>query len=223
MSAGQNSVLVAQPSRLKTSLIILTAAVFFAVIFTYYGLQIFRPPSRQLTEDDAGPPMPPGSTPFVWPGIQKPPLIAAAKAELAADHEIIGVLAEGRQRAYSVKGMSGMTQHVVNDLIGQTPVTVTYCVRTDYVQVFTANTLGKPLDVWTLGWAGELLLRSDNETFSQKTGYYKALAKSDQQPFPNLPFVRMKWNEWLALYPNSEVYLGGDLQSSTALPMNQQN
>src|SRR5262249_58636248 len=98
-------------------------------------------------------------TPFVWRGIRPPPVQAAAAAQLPDDAPVAGVVAGGQARAYLLTAMTGLTAHVVNDLVGGTPVTVTYCDRTDCLCGFTADTPGQPLEVNVGGWAGKLMLK----------------------------------------------------------------
>jgi hypothetical protein len=156
----------------------------------------------------------PGSTPFpknvqfARPGIQNPPLVAARDAALKPDDEVIGVSVAGRHRAYLIGALSEMSGHVVNDLVGDLPVTVTYCDRSDCSQVFTADARGKALEIGTWGWNGGLLLNLDDQTFEQETGKSMFPSATTIDSLPKLPFVRMKWKDWIALHPDSEVYVG---------------
>jgi hypothetical protein len=163
-------------------------------------------------EPIAGPPQPQDprgrNSPFVIPGIRKPDLVQASKSNLKDDDEVIGIAVDGKHRAYLVSAMSLMQSHVVNDMIGQTPVTVTYCDRNDCAAVFTADELGKPLDVWTMGYLDGLLLRINSDPFFQSTGKFSNPGKEHQRALPSLPFERMKWKDWVALHPDSEVFVG---------------
>jgi hypothetical protein len=71
------------------------------------------------------------STPFMAPGVDRPPAVAADEATVPDDAEIIGVTADGQSRAYLVSALSGMTTHIANDLLGDVPVSVTDCDRTE--------------------------------------------------------------------------------------------
>lgn len=73
------------------------------------------------------------------PGITAPELTAAADATLPDESSIIGIVVQGEARAYAVDAMSAVNAHVINDVIQQTPVTVTYCAGTKAVRVFSGR------------------------------------------------------------------------------------
>ena len=76
------------------------------------------------------------STPFVYAGLKDLKTFAADEMELPKQLQIIGVTVGDESRAYVVNDLSQATTHVVNDLIGKRPISVTYCDRTDVVRVF---------------------------------------------------------------------------------------
>jgi hypothetical protein len=110
-------------------------------------------------------------TPFIWPGITKPPVIPAAQAALDDQAEVLGVAAAGKFRAYAIRAFQLQTDHIVNDLIKDVPVTVTYCNQTNCHKVFTSDDRGAPLkvDLGGMGW-GEMLLKVGESFYGQKTG-----------------------------------------------------
>src|SRR5262245_25715745 len=63
-----------------------------------------------------------------YEGTRQPPAVPAAAAKLDDDDVVIGVVAAGRARAYLLRAMDGGPEnHIVNDLVGGAPVSVTYC------------------------------------------------------------------------------------------------
>ena len=67
---------------------------------------------------------------------------------MVTDQPVIGVTAGGRHRAYLVRALSlGAKSHIVNDVVGGVPVSVTYC------DIYTCTRLfieaSAPLAHWT--------------------------------------------------------------------------
>ena len=82
------------------------------------------------------------------PGTRTPPARPAAGAALADDQMVVGVTAGGHSRAYALKAMSfSAPSHVINDVLGGVPVSVTFCDRYHCTRVFTGDTPGEPLEL----------------------------------------------------------------------------
>src|SRR5262245_3700545 len=47
------------------------------------------------------------ATPFLWPGVRTPPVRRAADAHLPDDTQVVGVVVQGRARAYALSAMRG--------------------------------------------------------------------------------------------------------------------
>jgi hypothetical protein len=149
------------------------------------------------------------STPFVWPGIDRPPTVTAAESGLADDAEVIGVSSEGQHRAYLVKAFEGPTRHVVNDLVGGVPVSVTHCDRTDCTRAFTGPRRDAPLPLATGGVVRDhLLLRTREGFYFQETGESMVPGEDKRLPYSDLPFVRTTWKAWREEHPDTDVYVG---------------
>jgi hypothetical protein len=149
------------------------------------------------------------ATPFVVPGLRRPPTRPAALAGLADDSPVIGVLAGGRPRAYLLGAMTQRAHHVVDDVVGETPVTVTYCDQADCVRVFTADTPGKPLPIDLGGWDGKaMLLRVDGVFYRQDTGKGHSSGGLRDFPYAPLPFERTTWGVWKEAHPDTDVFTG---------------
>src|SRR5262250_437665 len=68
-------------------------------------------------KENQAPTRPMTATPMIAPGITRPRLHRASEVQLPDDTPVIGVVVQSRARAYTVKGLSGMLHHVVDDLI----------------------------------------------------------------------------------------------------------
>ncbi|MCP4788209.1 MAG: DUF3179 domain-containing protein [Fuerstiella sp.] len=137
-------------------------------------------------------------TPFMSEGIQRPEIVDAGSAGFSEEERVIGVVAGDEARAYSIKSMSGMSSHVVNDVIGTTPVSMTYCDRTDCVRVFTGGTPGKPISLSVGGFSdGEMLIMFQDQTYKQS---------SQEIPLKEYESEITTWKDWLARYPETKVF-----------------
>jgi hypothetical protein len=147
-------------------------------------------------------------TPFILPGARQPAVHPAADVQLPDDAPVIGVLVGDRPRAYLVSAMSKMTHHVINDLLADAPVTVTYCDRTDCVRVYTSDTPGSPLAVDLGGWKEKMMLRVGNCFYWQDSA--QPINPEVQQAFPYRPLAheRTTWAAWRKKHPSTEVFTG---------------
>ena len=144
--------------------------------------------------------------------VRQPAVVSAEEAGLKDDDEVIGVSAEGRHRAYLLSALLPLGGHVVNDLVGEVPVTVAYCDRSDCTKVFTSPS-GAPAHNMTVGgwdnrFGGQaLLLRIGFSRYRQDN---QELVAGDVKPFPYAPsdFVRTTWGRWRQEHPDTDVYLG---------------
>lgn len=148
------------------------------------------------------------STPLHVDGINKPLLKPSSEVQLSDDAMVIGVSHLGKSRAYPVRSLSGMLDHVVNDVvtdkdgIDSSPVTVTYCDMTKCARVFTGDPAEgmTHLGLGTLGLLdGGLALRWQGRQFKQ----------NDQiEGLTDLPFELTTWGEWKSKHPETEVFAG---------------
>ncbi len=153
------------------------------------------------------------STPFDMPGIRLPPARSAAEANLPDDTPIIGVVAGGSARAYLVTAMEAMNGHVVNDLVGGTPVTITYCDRTQCVHAFTDKAGGEPLKIDLGGFVDRMLLKVGDTFFFQDTGEDFVKERGTAFPYATHPYELTTWKRWKDAHPSTEVYTGPKMQN----------
>jgi hypothetical protein len=165
------------------------------------------------------PPSYPGmNTPFMSPGIRQPATVAAADAQLDEQAQVIGISVADKHRAYVVRAFDRILWHVVNDLLDDIPVSVTYCDRCDLVRVFTSPRRGSPLDLMLGGWRnGRMMLRLGDASFLQD-GSDIGGHKSEVQVPAEYPHERTTWTAWKTAHPDTDVYLGSDEKSVMQWP-----
>jgi Protein of unknown function (DUF3179) len=158
-------------------------------------------------------------TPFAWPGVRQPPTRPAAEVDVPGDAAVIGVSAGGKHRAYLIQGVERRLPAVVNDLLEDTPVTVTYCEQTGHARVFTADAHGAPLNIGLGGLGKRMLLRLPKGSYWQDD-VEPTNAEGEPFPYRDLAFELMSWKRWRELHPDTDIYVG-DLPpaaQTTAMP-----
>jgi len=147
------------------------------------------------------------------PGIANPAFVKPEDGRLSADLPVIGIVVEGRSFAYSIPALSipahleSVTsmydlarRHVVNQLIDDMAVTVTYCDLSQCTRVLAKDEQERPLEVGIGGVFGkELILCWNGKQYTQS---------SVEIPLTDHPFQRTTWGEWFAQHPDTQVYLG---------------
>jgi hypothetical protein len=146
------------------------------------------------------------STPFISMAIVRPDVHAADAVDIDGDELVVGVVAKGKPRAYVLKAFRKIIGNVVNDVVDEIPVSVTYCSRTDCVRVFTDVVAGKPLDLRQGGYSDGLLLLSGQYYFQQRTG--RSLTPNVDFPYGLLTHEVTTWAKWKQANPETEVYTG---------------
>lgn len=134
------------------------------------------------------------------PGVRKPDVQSANAANVDENSRVIGVTVGGRPRAYVMKAMTMLGTHIVNDLVEDVPVTVTYCDRTGCVRVLTQADESEALPVNLGGWVdGKMNLLWEGKLYAQN---------DDKIPMEEMSFMVTTWKEWKSLYPETDVYTG---------------
>ena len=140
------------------------------------------------------------STPMITPGITEPPMFSVDDVNLPEEAMIIGFVLDGQPRAYLQEAMTPISAHIVNDIVGNKPVSVTFCDQTDCVRVFSSTTEGKPIDLKTGGFASEEMLIMLNGQMHPQT--------STTIPLQDIDFVRTQWIAWKVEHPETKIFLG---------------
>ncbi len=61
------------------------------------------------------------------PGVMQPPVADPLEISWSGEEEVVGVTVNGQSRAYLVEALSRPDYHIINDMIGLVPVSITYC------------------------------------------------------------------------------------------------
>ncbi len=150
--------------------------------------------------------------PEYFEGIKTPATVPASETSLKDDEMVIGVEAGGKSRAYRLNAMIRFTDHIVNDIIGEQAVSVTYCNMAKCVRAFGGSEYRKPLDIAQGGLLDErMVLRVGRSGYMQETS---ERIETDQGfepvPFPysEYPSEVTTWGQWKAQHPDTDVYEG---------------
>lgn len=195
--------------------VFLLLAVTASVAALTFGYVFLLEPQLQRRQRGPAPvydgPMGPQamSTPLLMPGIRLPPSVPAGAAGLDDAEAVIGVSAGGKERAYLVSAFGRVPNQVVNDLLGDVPVTVTHDARAGHTVVYTSDQRGAPLDLGVAGQdGGRLVLYAGRFFFFQESGQGLNPAAFDDFAYPTLPFERMSWRAWREAHGETDAYVG---------------
>ena len=144
----------------------------------------------------------------IAPAVVTPPIERADEANLADDCRVVGVVIDGKPRAYLIAALKPFHSHVVNDLIGEVPVSVTYCDLANCLRVYTLDQRGEPIGLTQAGRTGEgLLLRYDNRIYAQVPDSLPG-GGGQEPPLEKLAFEETTWKNWRLRHPGTDVYIG---------------
>jgi hypothetical protein len=183
-----------------------------AVILLPWASRGFPPPAASRY-------VPPEGVVTANPHVQlvQAPLMAVPDELPAVDDRItptvrvIGVLVNGKPRAYALDAFAEVSCHVVNDVLAGHPLVVTHCPRTECTRVFTAPA-GQRLRLGVGGWLNkpggeQMILREGQEFFTHSTG--ESLSGRQPLKYQSLEFELTTWGNWRAKHPDSDYYDGG--------------
>ena len=160
--------------------------------------------------------------PFVQveaPGLIRPPISGVEGSGMRDDDEVIGIEVGGRARCYRLGALDNRTNHVVNDLIGGIPVSVTYCDITNCVRVYTdpngTTPLGFGVGGLFTGDGPEMVVKLDGDFYLQKSGKrIKPGPGPAGIPYDLIEPTRTTWKEWVRRHPQTDVYAGDRAKDS---------
>lgn len=146
--------------------------------------------------------------------VNMPFMRMANEVVLPDDTMVIGLIVDGRPRAYHLGVFRSPGYCVVNDLINDIPITVTYDEPNQIVQVFTDRYRGNPLELENRGKSGsdkqagtqKMIVSIQSSLFYQETG--KPVETNDPtiKPISTYPFEKTTWKQWKDAHPNTEIY-----------------
>ena len=141
--------------------------------------------------------------------IIQPSTVHPEKAGLPENASVIGVVANGKARAYALRSLRHLRQHVVNDLITDVPITVAHCDVTDCTHVYTSHDQAEPLDVRQAGFRdGQMILGIGDAYYEHSSGApIEPGPGAPPFPYAGYPWVRTTWKEWKQQHPETDIYV----------------
>jgi len=184
-------------------------AVVIGLIITYARASPARPEDPVQGSFD--------QVPILWwrvneaKPVLRPPILKATEAKLRPDERVIGVEAGGSARAYRLAAFDDASGHLVNDVIGGVPVSVSYSNLSDCVRVYTDPQGSEPLDAMVPGLLnGEMIVKLGGSVYFHTTGMPVEPGKNPPPiPYSLLTPTRTTWKEWTQQHPATDVYVGG--------------
>jgi hypothetical protein len=194
-------------------LVIVQAAGLFVALRSEWGAQrtergqmtFWRKPGVAWREQVGGP-------------VVRPATVAADQAGIAPDAEVVGIEVGGKARAYLLDSLRDPRGHLVNDVVGRTPVSVVFCDLSKCLRVYAGALGSAPLGLEVAGVLNsELVLKSDGGFYFQQSGEpVEPGAAPGPLPYRTLIPERTTWDAWRRRYPQTDVYVGAERSSGRA-------
>jgi len=142
--------------------------------------------------------------------VNRPATVRPEQARLPENALVIGVVVDGKARAYALRSLRQLGQHVINDVVGRVPVTVAYCDVTDCTQVYASRERSEPLDVAQAGFRdGEMILKIEGAFYQHSSGEQVEPGPGSRVlPYEGYPWIRTTWKEWKQQHPETDIYVG---------------
>jgi hypothetical protein len=151
--------------------------------------------------------------PNAIPAINDPPMVAPGEPGteyLFDDDRVLGVFVNGEARAYPHNIL--WHHEIVNDDVGGTPVSVTFCPLTGSGLAFRPEVNGRSMDLGVSGllFANNLVLydRNDGEVYGPQLAVDGACGDFRGSTLETLPVQEMSWGRWKQLHPDTRVVSG---------------
>jgi hypothetical protein len=189
--------------RLILALILTTQCVAGAGVFLLVRRSRQAHELMLLNRDNLGVLIPSDDEAIICPNTVRP-----GEAKLRPDRPVVGVEIGGKARAYALDGLGGPSGHVVNDMIGRIPVSVTFCGVTNCVRVYTDSARSAALDVQVAGlYRGEMAMKIAGALYLQESARpLKPETNAPPIPYRTLNPIVTSWGSWLKSHPNTDVY-----------------
>jgi hypothetical protein len=159
--------------------------------------------------------VPGGPSADAIPALTDPTFVAINSAEagyLRDEHIVMGVVLNGEAKAYPQN--IGWWHEIVNDVVGGSPVIVSFCPLTGTGMVFDAT--GDDGVRVTTGVSGLLFNsnlvmydRRDNQTLFPQMIHTGVVGPNTNEVLELLPVVETTWGNWKRMYPGTQV-IGSD-------------
>jgi len=141
------------------------------------------------------------------PSIDNPNFVSTAEANFVSDDDLVlGLKINEETKAYPLFIL--VWHEIVNDVVGDVPVAVTYCPLCFTNQVFERTINGQVTEFGTSGklYNSNLVMydRNTDSQWSQAIGI-AITGELTGQKLKRVPFDVAKWSDWKTLYPETLV------------------
>jgi hypothetical protein len=135
-------------------------------------------------------------------------IVDAGQARVADAEIVIGVVVDGRPRAYPINLMWGPDNEVVNDTLGRTAIAASWCPIVLSGEVYSRTHAGEKLALGAAGAEDGVLVLYDASTHSQ---WSQVSGRAVAGPLAGarlekLPSLLTTWRRWKELHPDTTVY-----------------
>lgn len=144
--------------------------------------------------------------PIAFQGVKRPPTRTAEATTWNDDELVIGINVDDEFRAYRLRCMRTPDRHVVNDVVGEKPISVSYCNLYECVRAFSGEPSGEPLNLSVGG------LRNDRGMILKVNGkryYQDTLEPADPEttstafPYEETEYSVTTWKLWREAHPDT--------------------
>jgi hypothetical protein len=141
--------------------------------------------------------------------------VEAQEATLYDGELVIGVTVGGEARAYPINLMWGPENEILNDTLGKTPITATWCPIAHSGAVYERTVNGRELELGVIGLEQGVAMLYDRQT---RTEWSQILGEAVQGPLAGKalkkrPSTVTTWGRWRALHPSTTVYVDPELRA----------
>ncbi|MCC9601351.1 DUF3179 domain-containing protein [Stieleria sp. JC731] len=132
-------------------------------------------------------------------GRSEPVLQDQASVSLSDSTEVIGVKVDGVECAFVLEPMARPENHILNMMLADKAVTVTYCDLANCVRVVTDQREESiPLNIGGLDIYNRMIVELDGELYAQS---------SKNLPLMDLPFERTTWGDWRRSNEETKIWI----------------
>lgn len=149
-----------------------------------------------------------GYVPYVMTPPSDPKLLSTDEADkiIGDDEVVIGLEIGGEIRAYPRDSIA--RPHFYPDVVGNTPVTVSYCILCNSGMAFKNEIAGKPMNLGCITAYNNNIIYKDKDTgnFIQQLDGKVIDGPDEGEELEFLPTVIATWGEWKKLHPDTKLY-----------------
>lgn len=145
---------------------------------------------------------------IMFPAVRQAEFLSSKeiKGQLSPDDPVVGLELNGETRAYPIKWLR--QSQIVEDIVGETPVVVTYCVACKTASAFITEFEGKSLRLIFPRHQEDKVMLYDSiaKRLIQQTSGEIIFGPGKGQTLPIVPVRIVPWVTWETKHPDSKVF-----------------